>query len=84
MNSKRESSEHLRPIKGVNRFEVLQDNDKIITSERHNEECIDKEDINHKCSTDEPKHSRIPGVKSLGEILQSNFKSLFERRYNDE
>jgi len=31
-----------------------------------------------------PIHSQIPGIKSVGEILQQDFKKLFRKEYNND
>ena len=47
------------------------------------DEWVQKDDIRFKryWIEPEPPHSNIPGVKTAGEVLQENFKELFERRY---
>lgn len=31
-----------------------------------------------------PIHSKIPGIKSVGEILQEDFKELFKKKYSND
>lgn len=67
---------NIEPIDDTNLCGVEQEKDKITISEKVIEHSIHWDD--------EPIHCKVPVVKSLGEILQSDFKYLFERRHDNE
>ena len=50
------------------------------------DEWVQKDDIRYKryWIPAEPPHTDIENVKSVGEVVQADFKDLFERRYNHE
>ena len=67
---------NIEPIEDNNSFGVEQGKDKT---------TISKKIIKHpRRLRVEPKHSKVEGFKSLGEILQSDYKDLFERLYDNE
>lgn len=74
MNNKREYSFDIEPLEDSYWEGIKQEKGKI---------TISIKDIEHqKNKKVEPTQSKVAGVKSLGEILQSDFKNLFERRTN--
>jgi hypothetical protein len=74
MNNKREYFYNIEPIEDINWDGAEQGKDNT---------TISIKDIEHKKNRKvEPTQSKVAGVKSLGEILQSDFKHLFERRSN--
>ena len=50
------------------------------------DEWVQKDDIRFKryWIPAEPPHSNIESVNTVGEVIQSDFKNLFERRYDHE
>ena len=73
---KREYSYDIEPIEDTNWDSAEQGKDKTTVSIKN---------IEHQNNRKvEPIQSKVAGVKSLGEILQSDFKNLIERRSNND
>lgn len=74
MNNTRKYIEHIGPKKDSN-WDGIENGKDILSNSKKELECQEHLEV-------EPIHCKVPGVKSLGEILQSDFKNLFERRTN--
>mgnify|MGYP000846019950 FL=1 len=76
MSNTRKYSEHIGPSKDSN-WDGIEKGKDNLSNLKKEFECQEHLEV-------EPIHCKVPGVKSLGEILQSDFKNLFERRTNND
>jgi len=49
-----------------------------------NDEWVEKQDVRYKLYYITPQKTNIQDIQTVGEVIQSDFKNLFQRRYDHE